>query len=105
MSDFSTRQWVSAIQEFRKARWQATLEEMWTNLTGQTAGLLSYEAVREAVGARETAQRDLREIPLAAIVGSVGRYTDFTRSFLPRVGEDERRWAGVWSKVTVHSPC
>ena len=99
MSDFSTRQWVSAIQEFRKAHWQATLEEMWTNLTGQTAGLLSYEAVREAVGARETAQRDLREIPLAAIVGSVGRYTDFTRSFLPRVGEDERRWAGVWSKM------
>ncbi len=99
MSDFSKRQWVSAIQAFRKAHWQATLEEIWTNLTGQTADLLSYEAVREAVGARETARRDLREIPLTAIVGSVGRYTDFTRSFLPRVEGDERRWAGVWSKM------
>ncbi|MBD3305812.1 hypothetical protein GF339_05465, partial [candidate division KSB3 bacterium] len=30
-----------------------------------------------------------------AIVGSVGRYKDFTRSFLPLKNADERRWAAV----------
>jgi hypothetical protein len=28
-------------------------------------------------------------------VGSVGRYSDFTRTFLPRVQSDEQRWAKV----------
>ena len=99
MSDFTPHQLVSAIQEFRMARWRATLEEIWTGLTGQPGSLLAYEEVREALGARETAQRALREIPLAAIVGSVGRYTDFTRGFLPLVEEDERRWAQVWAQM------
>ena len=30
-----------------------------------------------------------------AIVGSVGRYTDFTRTFLPRNSNDQQRWANV----------
>jgi nucleotide-binding universal stress UspA family protein len=42
----------------------------------------------------------LKEIPLHAIVGSVGRYTDFTRSFLPRQDSDQYRWAQVMVKVT-----
>ena len=37
----------------------------------------------------------LKEIPLDAIVGSVGRYADFTRSFLPLQDSDEARWARV----------
>ena len=37
----------------------------------------------------------LRVIPLDAIVGSVGRYRDFTRTFLPRVEEGAARWAQV----------
>ncbi len=36
-----------------------------------------------------------RQIPLDAIVGSVGRYQDFTRTFLPRLENDEDRWVSV----------
>ena len=32
--------------------------------------------------------------PLDAIVGSVGRYQDFTRTFLPKHDSDQDRWAG-----------
>jgi len=39
--------------------------------------------------------RGLQEISLDAIVGSVGRYTDFNRQFLPRQRGDESRWARV----------
>ena len=41
------------------------------------------------------AERGIQTIPVAAIVGSVGRYTDFTRTFLPRRSNDQQRWAGV----------
>lgn len=44
--------------------------------------------------------RGLQEISLEAIVGSVGRYSDFTRSFLPLHNSDERRWAEVGAAVT-----
>jgi nucleotide-binding universal stress UspA family protein len=50
--------------------------------------------------AKETSKSELKEIPLDAIVGSVGRYDDFTRGFLPRRDSDEGRWAGVKVAVT-----
>ncbi|MDX1417546.1 MAG: universal stress protein, partial [Candidatus Promineifilaceae bacterium] len=49
----------------------------------------------EKVHAQETNRRELKEIPLDAIVGSVGRYKDFTRRFFPLIEEDEYRWARV----------
>ena len=42
----------------------------------------------------------MQEIPLDAIVGSVGRYADFTRSFLPRSDDMEERWARVKTIAT-----
>lgn len=45
--------------------------------------------------AMETNQRELKDIPLDAIVGSVGRYNDFTRHFFPLVEEDQHRWTRV----------
>ncbi len=88
-----------AIQEFRKARWRGALEQVLAGLTGRSADLLSYNEVRDAIGARETAKRTLREVPVSKIVGSVGRYNDFTRGFLPRIEEDEQRWSRVWAQM------
>lgn len=86
---------LTAVEEFHNARLQAKLEQIKAALTGQSADLLSYEEVREKVNAVETNRRELKEIPLDAIVGSVGRYKDFTRRFLPLVEGDEHRWARV----------
>jgi hypothetical protein len=63
--------------------------------TGRSTELLSYEDVRAKLHAIETSGQVLREIPLDAIVGSVGRYADFTRSFLPKSNADRQRWARV----------
>jgi len=68
-------------------------------LTGKSTDLLSYEEVRRKLRARQSGTRKLEEIPLDAIVGSVGRYKDFTRSFLPRLDSDEKRWARVMAKM------
>lgn len=84
-----------AIRDFRSARDRAMLEIVLDRLTGQPSQLLSYEDVRKKLRASGTAPRGLQDIPLDSIVGSVGRYTDFTRSFLPRERSDEQRWARV----------
>lgn len=87
----------SAVQDFKEARRRAALEEIMARLTGKSAELLSYEDVRQKLRATGSTLRGVREIPLDAIVGSVGRCSDFTRSFLPRQDSDLGRWAGVES--------
>jgi len=89
-----------AVQDFRRARRRATLQQILARLTGKSADLLSYEEVRQKLKARTLGARSLRDIPLDGIVGSVGRYNDFTRSFLPRQDSDEGRWARVRAAVT-----
>ncbi len=90
---------MSAVLDFRRARRQANLQEVLAYLTGKSVALLPYEDVRRKLKARESGARRLEEIPLDAIVGSVGRYNDFTRDFLPRRDSDEERWARVKTVV------
>lgn len=87
--------YLQAIADFRRARRQAAMERILARLTGKSVDLLSFGEVREKLRARTGSSLGLQEIPLAAIVGSVGRYTDFTRNFLPRRDSDEERWARV----------
>jgi nucleotide-binding universal stress UspA family protein len=90
---------TSAKEDFRRARQKAALQEIMARLTGKSTELLSYEEVARKLRAAGQAARGLRDIPLDAIVGSVGRYVDFTRDFLPRQDSDEQRWANVKTAV------
>src|SRR5690606_27324682 len=85
----------SAIEDFYRARRQAALEEILAFFTGASLDLLSYEEIRRQFPIQGHIDRGLQEIPLSAIVGSVGRYRDFTRTFLPRHTGDASRWAQV----------
>ncbi|HJS18715.1 MAG TPA: hypothetical protein VJ785_08195 [Anaerolineales bacterium] len=84
-----------AIQDFQVARQRASIQEVLARITGKPTQLLSYEEVAEKLKLRVRTERGIQHIPLDAIVGSVGRYTDFTRTFLPRRANDRDRWAGV----------
>ncbi len=86
---------ISALQQFRAARLQGNLEKIQAALSGKSADLLSYEEVRSKLNAKETNLRQLKDIPLDAIAGSVGRYSDFSRRFFPLQEENENRWARV----------
>jgi nucleotide-binding universal stress UspA family protein len=92
---------ILAREDFRRARQQASLQEVLSRFRGKSQDLLSYEEVlRRLHTGGSGIRRGLREIPLDSIVGSTGRYTDFTRSFLPRNPSDEERWARVMVMVT-----
>ena len=84
-----------AIHDFQSARQKAGIQEVLARFTGKSTQLLSYEEVAEKLKLRIRSERGLQHIPIDAIVGSVGRYTDFTRTFLPRRNDDRQRWAGV----------
>lgn len=92
--------YTRAVSDFREARRKAAFREIIGRITGKSTELLSYEEVRQKLRALESGKVELRQIPLDAIVGSVGRYTDFTRDFLPRHDSDEARWARVMSATT-----
>ena len=93
MSELETR--ASAVEDFHRARFRARLERFLARLKGESAELLCYDDVHQAVKAKDARSGGLQDIPLDAIVGSTGRCKDFTRSFLPLLDEDEQRWAGV----------
>ena len=90
----------AAVRDFDRARKQAALHQLMSKLTGRSAELLSYNEVQEQLQAVGEIDRGLREIPLDAIVGSVGRYDDFTRGFLPKRDSDEERWARVRTAIS-----
>lgn len=89
-----------AIEDFRRVRRQAAMQQLLSKLTGKPDRLLAYDEVRQIVGERGRYSRGLQDVPLDAIVGSVGRYSDFTRSFLPRSDSMESRWARVKTVAT-----
>lgn len=95
MSELRAGEYSIALRQFQEARRQADLQRLWARLTGRSAELLPFEEVRKQLGSTLSGRRELREVPLASIVGSVGRYKDFTRTFLPLRDSDSSRWARV----------
>jgi nucleotide-binding universal stress UspA family protein len=100
MVNFGATHFRAAVEDFRRARRRAELQEILARVTGKSVELLPYDEVARKLRASGGVGRGRREIPLDAIVGSVGRYTDFTRTFLPRQDSDEQRWARVKALTT-----
>lgn len=88
---------IKARDDYRIARRRAAVQALLARITGSTedVNLLSYDDVRSQLQAVEKSTQRLEEIPLDAIVGSVNRYHDFTRKFLPKATIDQSRWARV----------
>ena len=84
-----------ALQDFQSLRLRAKLQGVLARLTGRSNELLSYEEVASKLKLQGRSDKGIHAIPVDAIVGSVGRYTDFTRTFLPRRAQDQERWANV----------
>ncbi len=89
----------SAVRDFRAARRKAVMQDIMARLTGKSGDLYAYDEIARLLKAEGGTKRGLQDIPLDAIVGSVGRYSDFTRTFLPRHEVDEDRWTKIKLKA------
>lgn len=85
-----------AGKRFQSAKRKLFWDNIFSLVRGRSPDLLSFEEVQTALGAWQQVEgREAVNIPLDRIVGSVGRYRDFTREFLPRASVNESRWRGV----------
>jgi nucleotide-binding universal stress UspA family protein len=67
----------------------------------QSADLLPFEEVKQKLDLHISRDRGLQQVPLDKIVGSVGKYRDFTRAFWPKQEKLRERWK--WIYVAAHS--
>jgi len=88
-------------EKFRLAQRQAFFERVLALLTGRPDELLSFDETRRLLQSRSQRDEGTRMIPLDRIIGSEGRYQDFTRTFLPRQGADRNRWMRLDRAVNV----
>jgi len=99
MDKYNPADRVSALDEFRKARRKAKLETLLAKLLGRPEDLLSFEEVKRRLNLTNPGKRYLTEIPLDSIIGSVGRYYEFNRSFRPLSEDGIDRWSKIRALV------
>lgn len=94
----------AALRDFNQLRLKASLQEALSKLFGKSNELLSFEEVAQKLKLTSRKEHGIKDISLKAIVGSVGRYHDFNRQFLPlQSNEAEKtRWARV--KAAIDDP-
>jgi nucleotide-binding universal stress UspA family protein/uncharacterized ParB-like nuclease family protein len=99
MTDREQMLYQTAVADFKHARRAAAMQQLLARLQGKSVDLLPYEEIRNHLKPLAVVERGVQEIPLAAIIGSVGRAEDFTRDFLPKNSSDIDRWARVKAAV------
>lgn len=88
---------VQARTAYTRARRKAFLHSMLAAIQGHAHAndLMAYDEVRHKVKAGMPNYRGITQVPLDRIVGSVNRYRDFDRAFLPTQGHTRSRWRRV----------
>lgn len=87
--------WIAAQRDFARARMKAFWTELVASMTGQSTNLLRFEEVQQRLRLYGQRNLGLQNIPLDKIIGTVGRYHDFTRTFMPRKSVNEDRWKQI----------
>lgn len=95
--DFHDLNFLEGVSAFQGARMRAFWDDMLSLLRGKSTELLSFDEIRARLRLREEYYKGLQEVPVEQIVGSVGRYKDFTAKFLPRKNKMQERWSRVYA--------
>ena len=83
--------------DFTRARRRARLRALGARLRREHTSnrLLSFDAVRRVLVANNRLYRGTRVVEVDEIIGSVGRWRDFDRSFLPARASVGQRWKRI----------
>lgn len=84
-----------AESDFNRAYRRAFWRRVAAWLTRRSNELLPYDEVRRELPLEGQRDRGLQTIPVDKIVGSVGRYRDFDRAFLPIQTVTSGRWKSI----------
>lgn len=84
-----------AQDDFERAYRRGFWRKLSSWLTGEQNELLPFYEVRDRLPFRGQHYIGLKQVKIDHIVGSVGRYRDFDRAFLPRQERTRGRWINV----------
>lgn len=84
-----------AYEDFNRAFRRSFWRKLRALMTGESNELLPYDRVREDLPFRGQRDIGLQTVPVDRIVGSVGRYRDFDRAFLPTQRQTTERWVSI----------
>lgn len=99
MAEDNIRLKLEGKQKFDNARVQGFWADLKAHLFNQTDTLWNFEDVKSKLRLQNPLYRGLQDIPLDRIVGSVGRYNDFTRQFFPKNRDMQDRWSRVYAQM------
>jgi hypothetical protein len=84
-----------ARADFQRARFKAFVNRVWGALSGQPSTLLSYDEIKEKLHIGGPIYRGVKTVRVDQIAGSLNRYHEFDRVFLPASDKLADRWQSV----------
>ena len=81
--------------DYSRVRFKAFLNNVWTSLSGQPNRLLSYDDVKEKLHIGGPIYRGVQTVRVDQIAGSLNRYHQFDRAFLPTQDDTSERWQSI----------
>lgn len=81
--------------DFQRARFKAFINRVLGALSGQPTTLLSYDEVKEKLRIGGPIYRGVQTVRVDQIAGSLNRYHEFDRVFLPASDKLAQRWQSV----------
>jgi hypothetical protein len=92
MSDKISEQ---ARSDFQRARFKAFMNRVWGSISGKPTTLLSYDDIKEKLHIGGPIYRGVQTVRVDQIAGSLNRYHEFDRVFLPASDTLAVRWQSV----------
>jgi hypothetical protein len=81
--------------DYSAARTKALFNSVLARLAGRPNRLLSFDQVKDKLRLGGSVYRGIRPVPVKSIVGSVDRYRDFDRAFVPAQTFTADRWKAI----------
>jgi hypothetical protein len=92
MSEYITDQ---ARTDFQRALLKSFINRIWDSLSGERTTLLSYDDIKEKLHIGGPIYRGVQTVRVDQIAGSLNRYHEFDRVFLPSTEKLAERWQSV----------
>jgi hypothetical protein len=89
--DFAHR----AETDFSRARFKSFLNRVRSVVAGRPNRLLSYDEVKASLRLGGPIYRGIQTVKVSQIVGSLNRYQEFDRAFLPTQNHIAPRWESI----------
>ena len=84
-----------ARADYARARLKAFVHSALAALSGESNSLLSYDDVKEKLRIGGPIYRGMKTVRVDQIIGSLNRYHEFDRTFLPTHDKNAERWQNI----------